>query len=60
MMARIIRKMQVPAYAPEEVGVQAEEKRGAFWVLVKTAFICMDVEVALLGTLPMLPIELME
>jgi hypothetical protein len=35
-MARTIRKMQVPAYAPVEVGVQAVVYKGVSWAVVKT------------------------
>jgi len=36
MMARMMRNMHVPAYAPVEVGVQAFEKSGVEWSVVKT------------------------
>jgi hypothetical protein len=36
MTARTMRKMQVPAYAPVEVGVHAFEYRGVLWAVVKT------------------------
>jgi len=42
MMARTMRKMQVPAYAPVEEGVQAEEKRGVLWSLWKTMLIMVE------------------
>lgn len=35
-MARKIRKMQVAAYAPVELGVQAVEYSGVEWSVVKT------------------------
>lgn len=44
MMARMMRKMQVPAYVPEDEGVQAEEKSGVLWAFVKTMVIVMVVE----------------
>jgi hypothetical protein len=44
MMAKIIRKMQVPAYWPDVVGVQADEYRGVEWLLVKTMAIVMMLE----------------
>jgi hypothetical protein len=44
IMARMMRKMQVPAYVPEDEGVQAEEKSGVLWAFVKTMVIVMVVE----------------
>lgn len=41
MMARTMRKMQVPAYVPDDEGVQAEEKSGVLWAFVKTMAIVM-------------------
>lgn len=40
MIARMMRKMHVPAYAPVEVGVHPLEKSGVEWSVVKT----MDME----------------
>lgn len=44
MMARTMRKMQVPAYVPDDEGVQAEEKSGVLWAFVKTMAIVIVVE----------------
>jgi len=40
MMARTMRNIHVPAYVPVEFGVQAFEKSGVEWSVVKT----MDIE----------------
>ena len=36
MIARTIKKIQVPAYAPVVVGVHCEEYKGVLWSVVKT------------------------
>ena len=43
-MARTMRKMQVPAYVPDDEGVQTEEKSGVLWAFVKTMAIVIVVE----------------
>ena len=42
MTASTMRKMQVAAYVPREDGVQELEKRGVWWLLLKT--IAIDIE----------------
>lgn len=41
-MARIIRKMHVPAYAAGDKGVQAAAKSGVWWELVKLIVIELE------------------
>lgn len=36
IIASTIRKIQVPAYVPDEEGVHVEENKGVLYVLVKT------------------------
>lgn len=42
MIARIIRKMQVPAKLPDDEGVQALEKSGVLCVFVKTMLMLIE------------------
>lgn len=42
MIARIIKKMQVPAKLPDDEGVQALEKSGVVCVFVKTMFMPIE------------------
>ena len=48
MIARTMRKMQVPAYSPAVEGVHWLEKRGVVWSLVKTMDIDMECDMLLL------------
>lgn len=56
MMARTIRKIHVPAKAPEDDGVQAWEKSGVSWEFLKV----MVIEVLILPELELvlLPISI--
>lgn len=62
MMARTMRKMQVPAYTPEDEGVQADEKSGVLWVFVKTMdmVIVEELDEELESLIPLMSMVLME
>jgi hypothetical protein len=46
MIARMIKKMQVPAKLPDDEGVQALEKSGVLCVFVKTMLMLMLIELS--------------
>jgi hypothetical protein len=57
MIARTMRKIHVPAKAPEEDGVQALEKSGVSWAFLKV-IIVIEVDMLLEPELVLLPISI--
>lgn len=63
MIARIIKKIHVPAKLPEDEGVQALEKSGVSWVFLNTIvmlieleeLILCELELVLLISMPSMP-----